>query len=598
VAVYLVTRDGWKELGRFPLKVLTSLGFTSSSVTPSLATNNSGQLAEGRSGDQPPAQAPKFGDVQATTGLRTSHVRGRWTLSTQENALGATNRRQALRFGERGSRASQFDLSDYVVTLERTGAKLSLGNTSFGSNRHLMSGFSSRGVTMTLGVPAVSLSLGALGGSAIVGWDDLLGITRPTHRVSGASLAFEMRPQRPGAIHLDVTMLRGSLLPRTGFTQNALTDAERSTGAGVQLTASTPSQRLHVAGGIALSRFVNPPDPLLSRGAATVPVAPSRKTASYLETTLGVLQNANITKTLKATLTTGWHFERVDPLYRSVAAATRADIFSNIFDANGTIGPVAIQASHSRSNDNLGRIASILKTLSRSTTAQAGFPLGALLGVHTPGPLWPALSYTFNQIHQFGAGVPLNSGFTATDVPDQVTRVHDASAQWQGGKWHASYQFHHSLQDNRQRGQEKNDLSATNHAASFGVTVVKSLDLGLDLALEKQDNLGTIQLGTVKRLGVNGNWKPRTNTTFSGNLSTSLSDDDPRTQRADNTEGRLEMSQSIGLFRSNPNARGQLFVRFARQAASTLRFLQSDPFLDRVRHAAWTLTSGLNLQLF
>src|SRR6185437_8929612 len=48
VVVYLVSRDDWKELGRFPLKVLTSMGFTSSDVTPSLAANNSGQIADGR----------------------------------------------------------------------------------------------------------------------------------------------------------------------------------------------------------------------------------------------------------------------------------------------------------------------------------------------------------------------------------------------------------------------------------------------------------------------------------------------------------------------------------------------------------------------
>src|SRR5437868_6986600 len=166
-------------------------------------------------------------------------------------------------FNERGSHAPQVDLSDYVVTLERTGAKLSIGNTTFGSNRHLMNGFTSRGVTMTLGVPAVSLSLGALGGTPIVGWDDPIGLARPEHRMSSASLAFEARPQRPGALHLDFTLMRGSLLPKTGFTQNAVTDAEKSTGGGVQVAASTPSQRLHFAGGFAMSRFVNPSDPLL-----------------------------------------------------------------------------------------------------------------------------------------------------------------------------------------------------------------------------------------------------------------------------------------------------------------------------------------------
>lgn len=598
VSVYLVTGDAWTELGRFPLRVLTPRGFTSAVVTPSLATNNSGQLAEGSSGESVSSEVPSFGDVQLTVGVRTSHIRGGWTLETQGNGLGATDRAHALRFGERGTRAPLLDLSDYVVTLQRGAARLAVGNTSLGANRHLMNGFGSRGVTLTVGVPAVSLSLGMLGGSAIVGYSNLLGFTRSSHRVSGASLALELRPRQPGALHLDVTLVNGSLQPRTGFTQNALTDAERSTGAGIQLAASTPSQRIKVAAGVALSRFVNPSDSLLSGGAATVSVTPARKTARYIETTLGLLQNLKVRGTLTANLTAAWRHERVDPLYRSVATFARPDILSNAFDANGNIGVIAIQASHSRSSDNLGGIPSILRTLSRSTTAQAGFPLAALLGVRAPGKLWPTLSYGFSQSHQLGAGVPVNSGFTPSDVPDQFGTVHSANAEWQSERWRASYRFNHSLQDNRQPGREASDLAAATHSGTFGFTASRSLDLGFDLSTERQHNLELDERRTLTRLGINTNWRPRDGTTFTGNLSVSRADDRPRTQRADNLEARLELSQGLTVLRTGPKTRGQVFVRFAHQSAHTIQFVNLDPLAGAARRAAWTLVSGLNLQLF
>jgi hypothetical protein len=593
VTVYLVAADTWNELARFPLRVLTSLGFTSASATPSLSMNNSGQLAEGSAPEAAAsAGAPAFEDLRFTAGVRTAHVRGGWTVETQENAIGVTDRRQALRFGEVGSRAPMFDLADYVMTARREGLQVTLGNTVFGGNRHLMNGFGSRGAAVTLGTPAVALSLGTFGGSSVAGWSDLLGFTRPAHRISAGSLGIELRPQRPGALHLDVILMTGSLQPRTGFTQNALTDAERSSGGGIQIAASTPTQRLRLTAGISRSRFVNPVDTLLSGGAATVPVVAVTKSARYVESAVEVLQNMRIAR-LTMNLTTAYRHERVDPLYRSVAGSAAPDVLMNTFEATGSVGSLSFQGAHSRSHDNLGGISSILRTLSRSTTSHTAIPLASLLRVQ--GAAWPVLSYGFNQTHQRGAGIPVNSGFTAADVPDQVATVHDATAQWQGGRWRAQYRFNHSLQDNRQPGRESSDLTATTHAASAALTLIQSLEVGVDLSTETNRDVSLDRRASIDRLGLNLSWRPLASTSLVGNLTTSRSDDAPLTQRGDNTEIRLELSQSIARIRTT---RGQLFVRFARQSASTLRPLDLDPFLERSRRVVWTLTSGLNLQLF
>ena len=595
VAVYLVNA-GWNELGRFPLKVLTPHGFTKSTLSPAASVNNTGQLAEGQTAGQPAPERPTFQDVQLATGFQSSQIRGDWSLESHANAIGVSNRHQALRFGERGDRAPRFDLSDYLVRLHRGPANLSVGNVSLGVNRHLMNGFGSRGITFDVGSPAVSLAVGALGGSPTVGWDDPLGVTRAAHRVLGSTLALEMRPQRPGALHVDLTLVNGSLLPRTGFTQNAVTDAERSTGVGIQFSTSTPQQRLRVAGGVSESRFVNPSDPLLDGGLQTTHVSPTRKLARYLETSLVVLQNAKLGTTL-TNLTTNWRHERVDPLYRSVSAFTRADAQTNAFDANATIGVVALQASHTRSGDNLGRIASLLTTDTRTTTTQATIPFAALL--HTTSRWIPAAAYGLSQTHQFGVGVPTNAGFTAENVPNQASTAHDASLQWQAERWRAGYRFNRSFQDNRQPGHERADLSVSTHATTFGLTASRTLDVGVDLSTERQVNLEQGVRGTVERFGFTTNWRPNTATGVATAFTASRNADAPRTQQAGNTELRVELSRALSLGRrAQQGARAQAFMRYARQSANTTQFLQPLFPQPPLSHAAWSVSSGVNFLVF
>lgn len=594
VAVYLVSGNAWNELARFPLRVLTPSGFTSASATPSLSMNNSGQVAEQSVPEASRSDTPAFEDLRFTGGVKTSHQRGGWTVETQENAVAVTDRRQALRFGERGGDAPAIDLSDYVVTARRDRLTLTMGNTSLGANRHLISAFGSRGASAVITGSGFELSLGALGGSSIVGWDDLLGFSRPEHRVSAGSLGIELRPQRPGALHIDVTALTGSLLPRTGFTENALTDAERSSGAGVQFAASTASQNFRVSAGLARSRFVNPADVLLSGGDSTVPVEPVTKTARYVESTWQVLQNVRIAR-LPTTLSTGYRHERVDPLYRSVGASASADVQSHIFETTGSLGAITFQGTHSRSHDNLARIPSILRTISRSTIGQAAVSLATLLRARESGSLWPVVSYSISRTHQFGDGVPVNSGFTPADVPDLVATSHEASAQWQGEKWRAQYRFSHSLQDNRQVGLGDADLGATVHSVGVGLTPLTSVEIGIELSSEAQRDRSRDQGDATGRVGVHVAWRPFASTTLTGDLSTSRADNTPFTQRSDNNEARLELAQSVARL---GRTRGQLFLRYARQRATTLRILEFDPFRENSRRATWNLTSGLNLQLF
>jgi hypothetical protein len=353
---------------------------------------------------------------------------------------------------------------------------------------------------------------------------------------------------------------------------------------------------VRVAGGLSESRFVNPRDPLLDGGLQTTQVSPTRKLARYLETSLVVLQNAKLGTTL-TNLTTNWRHERVDPLYRSVSAFTRADALTNAFDANATIGVVALQASLTRSGDNLARIASLLTTDTRTTTTQATVPLAALL--HTASHWIPAAAYSVSQTHQFGVGVPTNAGFTVENVPNQASTAHDASLQWQAERWRAGYRFNRSFQDNRQPGHERADLSVSTHATTFGLSALRTLDVGIDLSTERQVNLEQNVRGTVERFGFTTNWRPGTATGVATAFTASRNADAPRTQRAGNTELRVELSRALALGRrAQQGARAQAFMRYARQSANTTQFLQPLFPQPPLSHAAWSVSSGINFLVF
>jgi hypothetical protein len=599
VVVHLVNETGWQELGRFPLRVLTPQGLERASLGASAALNTTGQIADGQRGAASPSSGPDFRDAQVTLGMRSTHARSAWSVETEQNLVGVTDRQQALRFGELGAEAPVLDLADYRIAIERAGAKLTIGSGTLGANRHLISSFGSRGVTLGVNRGPASLSLGMLGGSSVVGWSDLLGVGRPAHRVTGASVGVELVPRVPGALHVDVTAMHGSLQPRSGFSQAALNDAERSSGLGVQVSASTPSQRFRLTGGVARSRFGNPEDPLLSGGDSTVQVKTTSRSARYLESTVGLLQNARLPGNVTANLALGWNHERVEPLYRSVAASSRPDLLSNSFNATGSLGALAIQVSHARSSDNLEGVPSILKTLTRSNAVNVAAPLAELLGMHGASAWMPMFSVGISRHHQFGAGVPVNAGFTAADVPDQVSNLLNASWQWQGNGWRASYQVNRSLQDNRQEGRERSDAAALAQSIGFGKTLWSRVDIGVDISAEAQENRELSITSNTRRIGFNGSWRPATQTNISASVSTTTGQDTPRTQHSENSDVRIEVSQGIALYTPAGQAnRGQLFLRFGRQGGVNLLFPASSDTQTRSSRASWTVVSGLNLNLF
>ena len=595
VGVYLVNGSEWREVARMPIKVLTPHGFKRASLAPSIGLSNKGQLAEGHSGTAPPPARGEYQDFGGTFGLQSTHARNVWTFQSQINLLGVSNRTEALRFGQMGDDAPRFDLSDFVLRLERPGIALSAGHVSFGSSRHLINSFSSRGVTAQLQRGRATLSFAGMNGSSIVGADNLFGMSDSDHRMLSANLGVDVLPSRPGALQVNVAYLDGSVLPNPGFSAGGIVDAETSDGASVHVAGNALAQRLTFAGGYTTTRFSNRPDPELMSNPI---MQGERKGARFGELQLGILQNKRI-MIVNTTLTTAFRHERVEPLFRSVAASTQADIEQNTVDLNGSVDAVNFQISHSRTRDNLDDLVSVLTTKSRNASAQFTTPLAALLRMQHGAHWWPMLSVQYARSHQAGVGVPTNSDFQPSHVPDQVSWMRNYAAQWQGSRWRFAYQHNRSRQDNRQVGRERSDLTGRGNTMTVGLTLRSNIDVVLDGALERQENLEFTQLARLWRTGVGVDWRMNDHTTVNAAVSHTKSRDEPQTNESESNDVRLEVSHRFDVWRNNGAAkRGQLFLRFARQGADMLQF--GDPALTPISQmrGAWSLASGLNFRLF
>ena len=599
IVAYLVRGPSdWTEVGRFPLKVRGRMGLDQGRVAPTVDVSGSALLRERLpDGDTaPPDRAER--DLTLRLGFESMVARNGWQVTTQANALGATVEAQRLRWNELSAEAPAVDLSDYRVNLERGRSRLTIGNNSVGSNRYLLSGFSSRGLAAALGIGSIATFDAALmNGTSVVGWSNPFGLQEPEHRIGTSTLALELLPSRPGAFHVDISGMSGSVLPLTSFNQGAATDAEESHGVGVQVQTSDPGQRIRLTAGVARSRFVNPVDPLLSGDTTVVAVRPSTRTARFGEVGVQLLRSLTITPSVKADLSATLRHERVDPLYRSVGAGVQSDIENNGLDVTGSLGALSLQAALARSRDNLDDLASVLTTRNRSTTLGAALPLSALLRADAGVWYWPTLTVNSQRNHQYGEGVPTNADFTATHVPDQLSTNWSASSAWTGSKWSLTYRWNQSFQDNRQTGREQADFRATVQGVSLGLTSVSGFTTSLDVGRERQTSIETGASQFIARVGTSLQWQPFGATAFSGSTSYSRAVDPFASQRTRNLELQAELSQGFNLYRrQDSQTQGRVFLRFARTRAAVVPFEPVSPLL--LPRIGWSLNAGGSLRVY
>ena len=592
---------GWQEIGRLPLRVLRRGGLERFDRSVRLDLEGTGDVDSGGDPEAPfETDARGTGQFNATLGVS----RGGWSMDGSMNVVGVSQLQEALRFAGEGEDAPRVDLSAYRLDVSRPlgsgSLTASVGHVDFGTSRQLMSSFAARGITLLLPLGRIDVGLSAQNGTSIVGWDNPLGLDDGEHRVYGGRVGVEMLPQRPGELRLEATVLDGSLRPESDFNQGVISDAETSDGWSLRLVAASAGGRLRLDGAWAESRFDNPFDPLLAQGADLVAVEKETRNARYVDLDLALVNGRTFgTAEHLLDLRLALRHELVEPQYRSVGAFVGADVESYRAELNSTLGPVAALLSWMRSEDNLDDIPSILTTRTEQAAGNVALPLADVFGGTSPA--WPSFSWSTQRTHQRGLGVPVNSGFSASHVPDQVSWSHDGGFDWSGGSWMFGLRYSGSHQDNRQPGREENDFITEVYSVNASFALHPRLDLGVDLSHERAVNQAAEEVTETDNRGLNFSWRAHDRLQLTGTVSLTDSETDPTGLSSDDVIGDLQavwrFAWALGggaVAGSGHGMNGQVYLRYAYSRNESF-----DPFFDAEDfRRTWRLSTGINLSFF
>ncbi len=622
VFVYLISPNGvWKNLAEFSLRVKTEesaedeftdeveipadteAGFEdaeSFEFTPNVSVNIKGQ---NQTQTFPAEAAPErnpFTDVAGQGNIVFKVSRRGWTISNQFDFAGSSFIQEALRFGELQNDAPKIDLSSYLIELSKGRFKLNLGHISFGSNKHLINGFSSRGFNVTVPVGRQNeISFAAANGTSIVGYSNFLGISRKKHSILSATFAREFFKERPGGLRFEFSVLRGSLLPLENFNQGEINDAEKSLGFGFKVLGSDKKQRLRYELGFTRSKFTNPADPNLEQDFEVTQIRPETKNARYGEISFDILQGLKIWKEKKLKLTGTFRHEEIAPLFRSIGAFTQADRRKNQFEITGNFGEINFGFGNLRERDNLNDIASILKTLNRQSNALFSIPLNSFFTPAKPIRWLPVVSYNYTHVHQFGAFLPSAGEFNdPSQVPDQHSYNQAFNAQWIiSEKISIGFVHNRTFQDNRQPGREAADFASSSTGVTLNYKPFDSLGLDFDLTKERQKSFEQIRIDRTFRLGTRATWATPflKNSVLSGGFSFTLAGDTGNLNDTRNGEMDAQWAYNFSFGEKKyKKVSGQFFIRYANRYGDAI----DRQFFINTINKSQTFNAGLTFNLF
>jgi hypothetical protein len=602
-------------------------GFDKLDFAPQLNIGFKSQFAEIHFPETNRPDRPTFTDATMQGTWKNEMARGAFNMQSQFDFIGSSFRNEALRFGDLQGRAPKVDLSSYSMQFQQGARKFTVGHTSFGAQRHLINNFASRGLTLAVPLgPHADISIMTMNSANIVGFDNFSGLANRRHRMHGAILGLEAFKSRPGGLRFEAGALDAWFTSnRQNFTQSNINDAERSRGYSARLLAKDKSERARLDGGFTRSRFFNPDDPLLNQGAAVQSSRAETRNARYVDASYDLFkdfvfkrvstsagpdgaQTATATQDAsqpalepkKLNLTLNFRHERVDPLFRSIGANTQADLFRNEAEFTGSYGELTFTAAHTRFNDNLGGIRTILRANTRRAAVAINTPLqGLFSGFQTaqPNPFLPRVGYTFERVRASADFIPIGGGFDQPGaIPDQANIVQSFVAEWQVKEIRMAYRLNHSLQDNRAVSRERADLQNFTHNATVGWNPLTTLELNLELNFEDTDNQEQARTDRTLRFGGTANWQATKRQTFNLTLSTIGAGDLARTTRNFNNE--FDLQWSYRLTRENENrfkkVQANYFLRYANRFARARNFVENIDNLTKLQ----SFNTGLNFIFF
>jgi hypothetical protein len=571
--VYMIGSDGAWTLSR---EVSVTVAATSPErqrpsveFTPTVSINLKGE----RNVTFFPATArperPAYSDTAGQGGFQVKVTHLGWTFGGQFDFAGSSRKQEALRFGELANKAPSIDLSSYRVEIGKGRFRTSLGHISFGSNRHLINSFSSRGLGVTVPIGKQNeVTFSAMNGTSIVGFDNFAGLSRADHNVLGVTFAREFIRERPGGLRLEVTAMRGSLLPLNSFNRRTINDAEKSYGGAVRLQFKTKDERLRFEGGYTRSRFTNRADPSLEQGQQLTQIIPVTKGARFVEASFDLLKDKKLFDERKLTLTGTFRHEEIEPLFKSIGASSQSDKRQNQFEVTANFGDISFVYGNLRDRDNLLDLISMLTTLNRRNNLSFAFSPGTLFTPTKPIKFLPRISYTIDHLHQCGLVLPSAGLFnSASQVPDQMNTVHGLGAELPiTDKLRVSYRYSHAFQDNRQPGRERSDQRSSANVFNVTTSYFKNIQIGFDLSRERQSNLEVGRKDRQFRFGSSVSIQDilLKNLGFAINASTSLAGDTDNKTDSENLELDAQATYRLAFGKKAYRKMStQFFVRYS-----------------------------------
>ncbi len=568
------------------------------SFLPSLTFGLKAQPAQSTFPASDTPERATFADLTTQASLKGDASYGVFSSQSSADFAGSSFRPEALRFGDLGSEAPKLDLASYLLQFQTGPVKYQVGHFSFGTQRHLINSFSSRGITITVPfLKRFDFSAAAMNGTQLVGYDNFFGLSKRRHQMLSSALGIEIFPKHPGGLRLEVGVLSAYFQPISGVNRGVITDLQRSRGISLRLIANDKSGRFHFEGGFTRSFFDSPSDSTLDQGQNVVPLPALSRNAHYLEASYQILKDFSLSKTRRANLTVAFREENVAPLFRSLGASTQADKIQYEFSINGSIDEITGQFSYVNFHDNLKNIPSILKTKNGSMSLSIAAPAKALLGRTKDSPWLPRLGYSFNRLHAFGAAIPINGGFEIdlSSIPNLFGTNHTFSADWQIKKFTIGYNVNRSLQDNQQTGRELSDQAVLVNSGRFGIALNSKVNLNVDLSAESSANRETGRIDRTFRLGPGITWQLTQQMGLTANLSNTIAGDAAKTSRNRNTEFDASWTYRFGAGKERlKKVAGQFFIRYSNRFSHSFDRIF---VIDSLRKNQ-TLTANLSFTFF
>jgi hypothetical protein len=567
---------------------------TANPFTPKLAVNVKSQALENRSPDAGSSQRPTFFDINFTGGMSSEHQIDKINIKTKFTIVGTTFQPEALRFSELQVAASQIDLSEYAIELNDGNNQFAIGHQCFGNNPFLLNNLCSRGLSAKVKLNDFSdLSLARVSSTAIVGFDNIFGLTRSENALDGITLGLQLARNQNGGVRLETTWMNGTRAPIANFNVGEVIDAEKSEGIGIRITGNDDTGRLKTDAGFANSTFttnaVN--DPELNGDLAVVPLDVASKSAWYAEASYDLIKDVKLDR--ERTLSAGINFrtERIDPLFGTLGTSIQADLLQTQYALNLNVAGVTAQFQQSLSNNNINSLPNLLRTDNRNTNINLTVPLQTFL--QNPNSLLPTVTYGIQQTNQVGSiAFAAGGGFNdPIQIPDQSNTTNRVGLDWTIGAVNLNYKYITALQDNRQIGQENADTRNFTHQVSTSWQVTPQLRFNLGYNFVNATNLEQqiTRFTNSPTAGVSWEFSPGTVFAFNYNRS----DDSDSIGQAFNRGESLELlvTRSFKLNALEREIPGSTFIRYSKQSTLNLNSQNS----VNTNATIDTISAGLSL---